>query len=232
MTNIPPYKVVSTHFSATPGRIGLLYGERKVFATATLVSSEIIRRNGKVVFVDASNRVDPYYLAKLARYRGIDPSVFLRNAFVSRAFTAYQLELAITEDLGPFMNEIGAKTLVLYGFIDLMDDEQVPKKDVFSIMRRIRDTLNLLRSDAISTLLVSRVPHFQLKERERLFESVKRMSDVRYHLEQVDNFERIAIEGGTDGTDNTNSHRSHPARAAELVQLPPGAQKRGSNYLR
>ena len=232
MAIIPAYKVVNTHFSTPEGKIGLLYGERGVFATAILVSSEIIKRDNKVVFVDGSNKVDPYYLAKLARYRGIDPKIYLQRAFVSRAFTCYQLELTITEGLRLFMNEVGATTLILYGIIDQMDDEQVPKKDVFSIMRKIRDTLNILRSESISTLLVSRIPHFQLKERERLFESVKRMADVRYHLEQIEQYQRITIEGENNGTNNTDGNDAHPIRTAKLVQLPQGAQKRGSRYLR
>ncbi len=232
MAIIPAYKVVNTHFSSPPGKIGLLYGERGVFATSTLVSSEIIRRDNNVVFVDGSNRVDPYYLAKLARYRGIDPKLFLQRAFVSRAFTCYQLELAITEGLHPFMSKIGATTLILYGILDLMDDEQVPKRDVFSIMRKIRDTLFHLRSESISTLMVSRIPHFQLKEREKYFESVKRIADVRYHLEQIEQFQRITIEGVNNGTNNSDSNNAHPVREAKLVELPQGAQKRGSRYLR
>jgi len=229
---LPAYKIVNTHFSAPPGKIGLLYGEHGVFATATLVSSEIIKRQSKVVFVDGSNRVDPYYLAKLARYQGIQPELFLENAFVSRAFTCYQLELAITEELHPFMIAIGATTVILYGIIDLMDDEQVPKKDVFTIMRNIRDTLFQLRSESISTLMVSRLPHFQIKERERLFESVKRIADVRYRLERGEEYQQIFIEGETNGANSTDSNNAHSIRRAALVQLPQGAQKRGSRYIR
>lgn len=232
MAIIPAYKVVNNHFSAPPGKIGLLYGEHSVFPTATLVASEIIKRNKPVVFVDGANRVDPYYLAKLARYKGSNPSDFLKMAYVSRAFTCYQLEVTINEGLFDFMQSVNSTTLVLYGIIDLMDDEQVPMKDVFEIMRSIRRTLFALRSESISTLMVSKIPHFQIQKRENLFQSVKNIADVKYRLERYDYYQKITIEGNTDGKNHTNSNHVDRPGASKLVELPQGSQKRGSNYSR
>ena len=130
---VPAYKVVQRHFSAPPGKIALLYGERGVYATATLVASEVIRRCGAVVFVDAANRVDPHYLARLARYRSLDPAEVLERAFVSRAFTCYQFDVAITDGLIDMLHSVNAASVIIYGPLDLMDDEQAPLADIYDI---------------------------------------------------------------------------------------------------
>lgn len=229
---VPAYKVVQRHFSAPPGKIGLLYGERGVYATATLVASEVIRRCGAVVFVDGANRVDPHYLARLARYRSLDPAAFLERAFVSRAFTCYQLDVAITDGLVELMRSVEAASLIIYGPMDLMDDEQAPLGDIYDILSRIKRTLEELKRENISTLLVSKVPRFQIREREKLFPMLKTMSDVVYKLDSVGGYQRITLEGGTNGTNGGNRNAIDTAGRTKLVQLPEGAQKRGSRFSR
>ncbi|MGE5313320.1 MAG: hypothetical protein ACM3Q4_01340 [Acidobacteriota bacterium] len=229
---VPAYKVVQRHFSAPPGKIGLLYGERSVYATGTLVASEVIRRCGAVVFVDGANRVDPYYLARLARYRSLNPAEFLERAFVSRAFTCYQLDVAITDGLVEMLHAVNAASLIVYGPMDLMDDDQAPLCDVYDIWARIRRTLEQLKSENISTLLVSKVPHFQIREREKLFPMLKTMSDVVYRLDSVGGYQRITLEGGTNGTNGGNRNIPDTAGRTKLVKLPEGAQKRGSRFSR
>jgi hypothetical protein len=229
---VPAYKVVQRHFSAPPGKIGLLYGERGVYATATLVASEVIRRCGAVVFVDAANRVDPHYLARLARYRQLDPAVVLEHAYVSRAFTCYQFDVAITDGLVDMLHAVNAASVIIYGPLDLMDDEQAPMADIYDIFTRVKATLDELKSENISTLLVSAVPHFQIKEREKLLPLLKTMADVVYRLDSVGGYQRITLEGGTYGTNGGNRNAVDTAGRTKLVQLPAGAQKRGSRFSR
>jgi len=227
---IPAYKVVNTHFSAPPGKVGLLYGDRGVYPTATLVASELIKRRGAVVFVDGANRVDPYYLAKLARYQSLDPYFFLDRAFVSRAFTCYQFDVTVTDGLLEFMQSVQSTVLVVYGPLDLMDDEQAPLRDVYDILTRVKGTFEMLKHHHISTLMVSKDVKFQIREREKLFPLLYRMSDVVYRLDHIEGFQRITIEGESHGTNNPDRHAIDPGRRSQLVKIPAGAQKRGSRY--
>ncbi len=227
---VPAYRFVNNHFSAPPGKVGLLYGEHGVYPTATLIASEIIKHQRPVVFIDAANRVDPYFLAKLARYKGFAPENFLDMAFVSRAFTCYQLDVSITEGLLEYMQSVRAQVLIVYGPIDLFDDDQATMKDIVDIIQRIHQTFEILKHHNISTMLVSKIPRFQIKEREQLINPMKEMSDVIYKLESYDSTQRITMEKIPYGTNITNSNNLDTERRSKLVEIPEGAQKRGSRY--
>ena len=223
---------VTQHFYNPPGKIGLLYGDSSIYPTTTIVASEIIRRNGRVVFVDAANRVDPYYLARLARYQNIDPNIVLNKAYVARAFTFYQVDVTITDGLLEFIQSVHASSVIVLGLLDLIDDEQVPVRDVYDILQRVQATFKILAANGISTLMVSKVPHFQLQDRNSLFSILQQNADIIYRTEVLEEPSRHVLveEGKSNGKNNTNSDHAHPAGRCKLVTIPPGAQKRGSRY--
>lgn len=232
---LAPHLFVNNHFTAPPGKIGLLYGERRVYSLAMLIASEILMQARSLVIIDGANRLDPYLLARLARYKNIMPSDFLDRTYVTRAYTCYQLDISITDGLFEFLASVDAHIVVVYGLIDLFDDDQVPMADVSDILGRVRQTLVSLKGNGISTLLVSSLPRFQLKDREKLFTNMTAMSDVRYRLEQPacrtgrhDFFQHIILEENAYGANNTHGHNADSVRRKQLVTIPPGAAERRS----
>lgn len=225
-TKTSPHKFIDRHFTAPPGKVGLLYGEKKVYSLATLIGAEILMHTPGIVIIDGANRVDPYLFAKLARMKKIDPYYFLDRAYVTRAYTCYQLDISITDGLFAFIRSVDAQFLVVYGLIDLFDDEQVPVVDIMDILHRVRGTLLYLKANGISTLLVSSFPRFQIKEREQFFKQMSAMSDVRYRLEQHDLTQHIILEENTDGKNNTNGNNADTIRRKQLVTIPPGIAER------
>jgi len=222
----PPHKVVDRHFSAPPGKVGLLYGEKRVYSLGMLVTAEMLMHTRSVVFVDGANRVDPYLLARLARLRRIDPYSFLERAYVTRAYTFYQMDVSITDGLTEFVRGVGSRVVIVYGPIDLLDDDQVPAGDAAEILRRVHDTLAQLKGSGVSTLLVSSFPRFRLKERERFFDTVRDMSDVQYRLERRTDRHHIILEEHHDGKDHADRDHAHPVRREQLVAVPPGIAER------
>ena len=191
-----------------------------------LPSSWLLMRVRGIVLIDGANRVDPYLLAKLARTRSIDPYSLLDRAYVTRAYTCYQLDISITDGLLEFVRNVEANVVMIYGLLDLFDDDQVPLSDIADILRRVCQTLEHLKANSVSTLLVSSVPHFQLKEREKFFQTMIAMSDVRYRLEQHQENQHIILEEYSHGKDDTNGNNAHSIRRRELVTVPAGIAER------
>jgi len=229
-TNLSPQKFVEQHFTAPPGKVGLLYGERKVYSLAILITAEMLLHFRSIIFIDGANRVDPYLLARLARMKGIDPYSFLNRVYVTRAYTCYQLDISITDGLLEFVRSVEANVVIIYGLLDLFDDEQVPLPDVADILGRVKQTLVHLKANGISTLLVSSFPHFQLKDREKFFQTMAAMSDVRYRLEQQQENQHIIVDEYSHGKNNTNSDNAHSIRRRELVTIPAGIAERRPKY--
>lgn len=229
MTELP-HKFVDRHFSASPGKIGLLYGEKGVYPLATLIAAEILKRSRSIVFIDGANRVDPYYLSKLARYQLTDPYDFLDRVYVTRAYTCYQLDISITDGLLDFLCAVDSRLVIVYGLLDLFDDDQVPVLDIVDILRRIRQTLVHLKANGVSVFLVSTYPHFHLKEREQFFKQMMLMTDIQYRLEQEGTLQRVVLEESHHGKNNADRNNAHPVRREQLVAIPPGAAERRPTY--
>jgi hypothetical protein len=229
---LPTYKFIEQHFTAPPGKVGLLYGEKKVYSLAMLITAEMLLREQNVVIIDGANRVDPYLLAKLARMRNIDPYCFLDRVHVTRAYTCYQLDISITDHLLEFVRTTGACCVIIFGLLDLFDDDQVPLSDIADILRRVHQTFVHLKANGVSTLLVSVPPRFQLKEREKFFQSMTAMSDVSYRLEENGESQQVILEGNNNGKNNTDSNNAHTIRREQLVSVPAGTAERRSKYFR
>jgi hypothetical protein len=128
------------------------------------------------------------------------------------------------------MQSVRAQVLIVYGPIDLFDDDQATMKDIVDIIQRIHQTFEILKHHHISTMLVSKIPRFQIKEREQLLNPIKEMSDVIYRLESYDTTQRITMEKIPYGTNFANSNSLDTERRSKLVEIPEGSQKRGSRY--
>ncbi|MDD8017324.1 MAG: hypothetical protein PHP42_03005 [Bacteroidota bacterium] len=228
------YQVVQRGMENPPAKIGLLYGAHGVYQTATLLMAEVVKRNGTVAVVDGANRIDPYYLPKIAQLHALNAEEFLQHAYVSRAFTFYQIDVSLTDGLLEFMQSINSKVLLVYGLLDLIDDEQVAIPDIHDILQRITVMFAQLKAKGISILLVSTPLRFELYEREKYFSELEKMSDIVYRLDHHhQNYFTITIEEGENhGTLNPHSNNDHRSGKSTLVELPTGAQKRGTRYAR
>lgn len=230
-TAASPYKIILTHFSAPQGKICLLYGTKEVYSLATTLTAEFLGHSNAVVCIDGANRVDPYTLSAIARIRLIDPYSYLDRVYVSRSFTCYQLDVSITDGLLGFLRSVDARILLIYGLIDLFDDDQVPEQDIVDILRRVRQALVHLKANGISVLLVSSYPHFRLKRREQYFKHMMLMSDIQFRCQCDDAFHNIVIEERHNGKNDTDGNHAYPVRAKQLVPVPPRAAEGRPAYL-
>ena len=92
-----------------PGKLYLLYGAREIFHLSLFVASKILGRHRLIAVVDGANRFDAYYLARVVREQYGNPEPFLNNIYVSRGFTCYQMEAAITQRLPQFRSGTSCK---------------------------------------------------------------------------------------------------------------------------
>jgi hypothetical protein len=133
-----------------PGRINLLYGPKPVFHISHGVAGEQLLRNRKVAVIDGANRFSPHTIAMIARRNRVDPEEMLSRIAVSRAFTCYQMESAVTDRAPAFLEHCDCSLLIVFGPLDLFYDEQAPMRDVHRGLRHMLDTLDLLKQRDIA----------------------------------------------------------------------------------
>ena len=85
------------------------------------------RRNQDVVFVDGSNSFNPYTLRRITKLMQADPKTVLQRTHVARAFTEYQLNDLLVQQLTPAIKQWEPGILVVAYLPYLFGDMRVRK---------------------------------------------------------------------------------------------------------
>src|SRR5258708_1791041 len=125
-------------FAEPKGKVFLLYGDPLIFRLSLLMAGYALVRNTTIALVDGCNRFDVHTLIRFAQEKRRSPDELLRRIFVSRGFTCYQMEAAVTRKLPEFFRRHRAHTGIVLGLLDTMYDEQAPLREVQKTLVRMR----------------------------------------------------------------------------------------------
>jgi hypothetical protein len=173
-------------FAEDSGKLFLLYGGPLVFNLSLQMAAQAMAHGSSLAVVDGCNRFNLHALTRFARERRIDPNAFLRQIYISRGFTCYQMEQAITDKLPAFLEKTGSRTAMIFGLLETFYDEQASLQEVQQILERITKRLQQIKSGGHSILIVSLERTVAPKERNRLFTRLKNNVDRAYRLDDSD----------------------------------------------
>src|SRR5262245_60921718 len=92
-------------FAEPKGKVFLLCGDPLIFRLSLLMAGYALVRHTTIALVDGCNRFDVHTLIRFAQEKRRSPDELLRRIFVSRGFTCYQMEAAVTRKLPEFRSE-------------------------------------------------------------------------------------------------------------------------------
>ena len=220
-------------FSAPAGKVYLLYGDPVIFRLSLILASRALSKGSTIAVVDGCNRFNVHTITRYARERKIDPAVLLKRIFISRGFTCYQMEAAVSSRLPAFLNSRDANIAMIFGLLDTFYDEQAPLQEVQQILHRLLHTFQTMKADGISLLLVCTEWNVLPKERNQLFERLKAGTDRVYRLKpNQENKPQIFLEqhrtmveqkGECYGKNRPDLYQHYRKRAGVMVQIPAGA---------
>ncbi len=195
-------------FNRPPGKVCLLYGDDSAFLVSLLMAAQAMARGASLAVVDGGNQFNVHLLSRFARERGINPDDFLQRIFISRGFTCYQMEAAITQKLPAFLQKIQSGSALIFGLLDTFYDEQAPLREVQQILGRLFLTFRELKLNGVSLLLTCLDRTIEPKERNQLFAVLKQGMDRVYRLR----------------TDESGNPRLVPEHHSTLI--PSGRERR------
>jgi hypothetical protein len=230
-------------FAEKPGKVFLLYGERPIFQLSMQMAAHAMADGNSLAVVDGCNRFDVHTLSRFARTRKIDPNKFLNHIFISRGFTCYQMEQAITHKLPSFLSTIHSHTALIFGLLDTFYDEQASLREVQQILQRLLVSFQKMKTTGASLLLVCLERTVAPPERNQLFATLKKGVDRVYKLDtnergtlqlflesqQTAAAVQFIARGETNyGTDGTNLHQPDRRGIVKLVKVSPRTAQRRS----
>jgi hypothetical protein len=179
-------EVVSGRLRQQPARVTLLCGNSGVFTMSLLVASaaQSTRESGFAV-LDGAMRFNSYTLSRIASSLGIVPKALLGRVYVTRSFTAFQTEEAITGKFPRFLDRTpSCRLMVILGLLDTYYDEQVKVRECRQSLRRVLERLHSFARKGIHVLIVDvDLPGIQ-PERKSFFPMIKNSADAVIKLDQ------------------------------------------------
>ncbi|MGH9787732.1 MAG: hypothetical protein ACRD4U_03390 [Candidatus Acidiferrales bacterium] len=207
-----------------PGLV-FLHGHEQSSRLAHYFLAAPLARGETVLFLDAANCFDPFKVAKFARRCGREPKEFLARVRVSRAFTCFQMaELVerVPEAARPCLPQAGVRTrcVVLTGFPDIFDDEEIPAAQARAAFARIRPHFRLWSALQLRALAFSDRAAHLTPLRKWLMQQLSRWAAEVYRLEEGPAGLRLREE--RDRGKNL-PQRTHPSASPRVAGLRSGS---------
>src|SRR5216683_3104287 len=97
----------------------------------------------RILYFDGANQISPHLIARFAKERGLEPSVFNELILVSRAFTCFQLT-GLIERAPEYLRKFPANVLIITALPDMHFDEDVQELEARASFNQALEGLGTL----------------------------------------------------------------------------------------
>ncbi len=139
----------SLHMFSLGQKVAIIGNRSQKLIERLVVRAQLPHRygglNSHVIVIDAGNSSDPYLGINFARQYGLDIKNTLSKIISSRAFTVYQLENLITNELSDIISKYNAKLVVISELLAMFDDPYLDKIDAKLLLDSILESISKLK---------------------------------------------------------------------------------------
>jgi hypothetical protein len=153
----------------------LFYGCPEMPRLSHYFLPRVLHEEKKILYLDGANQISPLLIARFARERGIDPSVFNCLVRVSRAFTCFQLTELIRR-VPKVLATFSADVLIVTALPDLYFDEDVQDRPARASFEHALEGLQQLAPLQLSISVFSDATSFKTK-RHDFFKKLRNQAD-------------------------------------------------------
>ena len=140
----------------------------------------------QAVFVDGGNSIRPYEIARIAKFRGLEPNAVLSRINVARAFTAHQMASLIIDRLDAMVEKTGPSTIIVSSLLDLFMDLDMRWNESLHLVRRCMAQLDSVTKETGSVCVVTNFAGGRFPGRRAMLATMNRYPDRVIRLENSD----------------------------------------------
>ncbi|HLF15498.1 MAG TPA: hypothetical protein VI932_11485 [Bacteroidota bacterium] len=225
-------------FGGHPGAVHLLHGHSSVYTAALLFACA---SKCPVAVIDGSMRFNSYIISRLSSFLGLAPKKTLARIHVTRSFTAFQTEAAVTSKLPRFLMRTPCPLVVVTGLLDTYYDEQVRPSECRESLGRVMRTFGEMARRGTHVLIADvDVGAAAPPGKTDLFAIVRGGADealllmhdgghdgANFYLDRDLNQQQRT----SHGTQQRYLHADHRQEQGNLEQIPSGAEEGGPGAL-
>ncbi len=201
-----------------PARLHLLCGHSSVYSVSLAIGAAARQ---PLAVIDGAMRFNSYMLSRIATALGIPAKALLRQTHVTRSFTAFQTEAAVTDKLLRFLASTPCPVVIVLGLLDTYYDEQVKPHECRQSLDRVLQTLRSLTARNIQVLIADVETSAAPPGKEALFDVVREAAEVVLRLEYTGGGFQLTEERSTLPWDATTT----PSRLSST-----GTGKHGASF--
>jgi hypothetical protein len=145
----------------------------------------ILLSEKRILYLDGANQISPLLIARFAKERGLEPSVFNKLIRVSRAFTCFQL-MELVLRVPKILQSWSADALIVTALPDLFFDEDVQDRPARASFEHALEGLDQIAQLPISIAIFSDVTSFKTKRRDffpKLCKQARNVLKVEIHAD-------------------------------------------------
>ncbi len=141
----------------------------------------ILLHQNSVLYLDGANQISPLLIARFARGRGFEPSVFNNRIRIARAFTCFQLTELIRR-VPKVLARFSVDVVIVTALPDLYFDEDVRDREARASFEHALEGLRNVAPLSLSIAVFSDATSFKTKRRD-FFQRLRTQAD---HLVKVE----------------------------------------------
>lgn len=176
-------EIITHRLQRQPANVYLLHGHSSAFTASLMIGSMI---HQPIAVIDGSMRFNSYTLSSIATTLNIPPKRLLQKIHVTRSFTAFQTEAAITTKLPRFLRRIPCPMVIVLGLLDTYYDEQVKPHECEQSVQRIMQTFKELAKNNVHVLIADVEVLDPPPGKRRLFHLIRSAADIVLRLQPND----------------------------------------------
>jgi hypothetical protein len=111
---------------------------------------------GGVVYVDGGNLFNPYSIIEACKRAGVyDFEALLEKIYIARAFTAFQMDTLLNEELEVIVDKLKPRIVVVTGLLDLFLDRDVDRREAIKRFSKLLIKLKKLTELGLMVFLIT-----------------------------------------------------------------------------
>ena len=150
--------------------------------------------HSNVVFIDGGNTFNLYQISQLAQIHYLKPKEILDGIFISRAFTAYQVEALIMDQLKEAIKKFNSKIVIISDIAGFFLDKDIPDFEAQRVFSHVLTFLSNFSREHQVIVIATYPPHTKTERNKLLHTSTCSMANVVLSLNKTSYSRQFVLE--------------------------------------
>jgi hypothetical protein len=201
LRSLAGWERIALRLGQPPGQVYLVTGHSSAYTASLIIGCAA---GQQIAVVDGAMRFNSYLISRIAAGLDLEPKDLLRRTHVTRSFTAFQTEAAITTRLPEFLQRRSCGVVLILGLLQTYYDEQIHVHESEHSLHRVLQTLHRVKAQNRHVLIAEADVENPPEGKEHLFGMIRAATEVTLSIQPVDAGYELIEQRSIEWDETTN----------------------------